>query len=609
MKKQFTRITFVFLSVLASATLFAQSISSNLNGRTGVKVNISESIAVTLTAPAPSGTPKIAIALQDPLQGPHMNLTLNPPLGGPVSFSFNSSGVAEYTLPMYVATTLSGTALFTQAGTYNYTFYIINANTNDTLFTGPESVVVADLTLPTVSSDLNGQSIPEGQQANFEVTLGEEEYKDTLVNVFFKINPAQASDVSFEYYNTGNATWETLAFNGNGEYLLGSMFGFALTDSVLEFRTVASAVGQYDYSLGIIHAGNGDTLAVSEESFTVVDAGLPIITSSLSGTVFEGTALAYNVTVTANNYTDSVVNIFLAFNPTQVGDINVEYNNGGTWENVVLSVNGTTTFGGSAGFGIADSVFQFRVTFDAPGSYAYRFSLFENDVPNDTLAFTTGSIVVTTPVAASIESDLDGRANVKEGIEENFEVNIVKNDASATNVRIRITLDNASQKDDITLLHQAPGGTSFSAVSFDAAGVALLGTSAGSVLADEDHLFKVTFGATGTYGYNIAIINVADNAVVAENDESVEVLENVSISEKESVSVKLFPNPTTDMLNIQTDEAGGSVVVYTLTGQQIINQNIAGKTTFVSLGTFPAGIYVAKLKHGSKEYTFRVIKK
>lgn len=609
MKKQFTRITFLFLSVLASATLFAQSISSNLNGRTGVKVNISEAITVNLTGTVPAGTsPKIAIQLQDPAQAPHMNLTLSHPLIGSLSFAFNSSGVAEYTLPMYMATTLSGTALFTQAGTYNYTFYIINANTNDTLFTGPESVVVADLTLPTVSSDLNGQSIPEGQQANFEVTLGEEEYKDTLVNVFFKINPAQASDVSFEYYNTGNATWETLAFNGNGEYLLGSMFGFALTDSVLEFRTVASAVGQYDYSLGIIHAGNGDTLAVSEESFTVVDAGLPIITSSLSGTVFEGTALAYNVTVTANNYTDSVANIFLAFNPTQAGDINVEYNNGGTWENVVLSVNGTATFGGSAGFGIADSVFQFRVTFDAPGSYAYRFSLFENDVPNDTLAFTAGSIVVTTLVAASIESDLNGRANVKEGIEENFEVNIVKNDASA-NVRIRITLDNASQKDAITLSHQAPGGTSFAAVSFDAAGVALLGTSAGSVLADEDHLFKVTFGATGTYGYNIAIINVADNAVVAENDESVEVLENVSISEKEPISVKLFPNPTTDMLTIQTDEVGGSVVVYTLTGQQIINQNIAGKTMHVSLGTFPAGIYVAKVKQGIAEHTFRVIKK
>ena len=70
-----------------------------------------------------------------------------------------------------------------------------------------------------------------------------------------------------------------------------------------------------------------------------------------------------------------------------------------------------------------------------------------------------------------------------------------------------------------------------------------------------------------------------------------------------------YPNPTQDMITVQTNETGAySMKLCTLTGQVIHRENFAGKSLRVDLSSYRKGLYFITLKKEGFAVTRRIIK-
>ena len=79
-----------------------------------------------------------------------------------------------------------------------------------------------------------------------------------------------------------------------------------------------------------------------------------------------------------------------------------------------------------------------------------------------------------------------------------------------------------------------------------------------------------------------------------------------------TVSVKLYPNPTSDFLEMQInadDLSGYSVALYDFSGKALSSAPVAGETTLVKMQQLPAGTYLLHLlKENAPVKIFKVIK-
>jgi len=79
----------------------------------------------------------------------------------------------------------------------------------------------------------------------------------------------------------------------------------------------------------------------------------------------------------------------------------------------------------------------------------------------------------------------------------------------------------------------------------------------------------------------------------------------------ESPAMRIFPNPATEYINIifQNIREGGSVAIYSTSGQLIGTQNIDAEHLYVPLNQLPAGVYILHLRYGDDIYaTERFVK-
>ena len=80
------------------------------------------------------------------------------------------------------------------------------------------------------------------------------------------------------------------------------------------------------------------------------------------------------------------------------------------------------------------------------------------------------------------------------------------------------------------------------------------------------------------------------------------------------LQVKIYPNPTSGMLNIEiiglnSDDRAPQIAVFAQSGQQLLTLTAAGVPTTVDLSPFPAGIYVLQLTIREKHQSYNIIKK
>ena len=523
-------------------------------------------------------------------------------------FPVNANGEAHFGpntgFPLAAATT-QFRATYNAAGTFNYKLAIYRvAAPHDTMAVANESFTVSSPVLapPTLSSTLNGQTVFTHDETSYTVTTVANDYDGTDIRGFFKLaNLAQVADINLTY-EIIPGTFLPVTINANGIGYFGPPSGFPLADASTNFKAVFDAAGVYNYKIAIYDVNTLDTLASANESVTVEDRALPTIGSDLDGqTVLTDATTEFEISTVANDYAGTQTLVYFeALDLALVPNVNIEALVGATWVPVDIS-SGSSTF---PPFSLVDGSETFRVTFDAAGTYPFKLSLVDVNT-EDTLASSLETVIVEdpTPVAATILSDLDARTGVVINIEEAFTITTVANDFADEDVRIKITLETPAQAPNFFITYNS------TTVTFDANGVAYIGAVAGFPLDDEDFDLEATFLAGGTFGYNIALVDVDDN-VLAENDEEVFVLDNSSIADNASFISNTFPNPTEGIVNIQTTETGiGTLGVYTLTGKKVINQTINGSVNTVSLETLPAGMYIIKISQNEKDAVIRVVKK
>ncbi|WP_291052950.1 MULTISPECIES: T9SS type A sorting domain-containing protein [unclassified Empedobacter] len=77
------------------------------------------------------------------------------------------------------------------------------------------------------------------------------------------------------------------------------------------------------------------------------------------------------------------------------------------------------------------------------------------------------------------------------------------------------------------------------------------------------------------------------------------------------VFIEAYPNPTQDVVNIliNKDFKKASVDVYNLIGQHLQSKDVKYRSTPISLGNYPSGVYILKINHDNQTESIKIIKK
>lgn len=90
----------------------------------------------------------------------------------------------------------------------------------------------------------------------------------------------------------------------------------------------------------------------------------------------------------------------------------------------------------------------------------------------------------------------------------------------------------------------------------------------------------------------------------------IQLKDNLSTDEiQSSPKATLYPNPVTNVLNIDAKQQISSVSIYTLTGQQIFTKSFQTKSSTIDMSAYKAGVYIVEVNSNGKTQTYKVIKK
>ena len=82
----------------------------------------------------------------------------------------------------------------------------------------------------------------------------------------------------------------------------------------------------------------------------------------------------------------------------------------------------------------------------------------------------------------------------------------------------------------------------------------------------------------------------------------------LSLEEKEELSVYVFPNPTTDFVQIDGEEVFEEVIVYSLLGEELLRLTPSSTNFQLDFSNFSKGVYLLELVSGQKSCTQKVQK-
>ena len=80
--------------------------------------------------------------------------------------------------------------------------------------------------------------------------------------------------------------------------------------------------------------------------------------------------------------------------------------------------------------------------------------------------------------------------------------------------------------------------------------------------------------------------------------------------EADATQVAVYPNPVSDVVNVESPSAITDIAVFAPNGQQVIAADAAGsQRTSVQVDNLPAGVYVMKINTADGVVMHRLIKK
>jgi len=72
--------------------------------------------------------------------------------------------------------------------------------------------------------------------------------------------------------------------------------------------------------------------------------------------------------------------------------------------------------------------------------------------------------------------------------------------------------------------------------------------------------------------------------------------------------IRVFPNPTTDIIHLKSNENIDFVLVYNQMSTQVLNLHINKSTSSISFSDLPVGVYYLKIQAGQKISTHKIVK-
>lgn len=136
-----------------------------------------------------------------------------------------------------------------------------------------------------------------------------------------------------------------------------------------------------------------------------------------------------------------------------------------------------------------------------------------------------------TMLEPTINSTLDLIETIKVNTNQVFDLFIEAGERAGEPIQIRMVLDNPADREHITLHYNIdPVTPNFVEAKFDEAGIAILGEAEKNLeLVDMRVFVRVNISRTGTYNYKFDLLR-ADNNVIAEVRETVQVAQEVPVS-------------------------------------------------------------------------------
>jgi len=116
--------------------------------------------------------------------------------------------------------------------------------------------------------------------------------------------------------------------------------------------------------------------------------------------------------------------------------------------------------------------------------------------------------------------------------------------------------------------------------------------------------------AADTGNYRCDITNAALPGLTIQRPNIFLDVGNLGIDEVSQVSINLFPNPSSDVLNIEMDDLSYTkATLHDITGKLINTFNLDTKTSIISIAQLKSGIYLLTLSNGTDKLVKRIIKK
>ena len=88
-----------------------------------------------------------------------------------------------------------------------------------------------------------------------------------------------------------------------------------------------------------------------------------------------------------------------------------------------------------------------------------------------------------------------------------------------------------------------------------------------------------------------------------------QISEDMGVSDLSNIEIELYPNPTSNIVNIQSNSKIKSVQVYNMNGQMLMNQTIQNQNAEINVAGYNSGTYIVKVETDSGIHTHKIIKK
>jgi len=117
-------------------------------------------------------------------------------------------------------------------------------------------------------------------------------------------------------------------------------------------------------------------------------------------------------------------------------------------------------------------------------------------------------------------------------------------------------------------------------------------------------------GSDFPIGDNVIIHNLVKDGVIIDTCVfNIHVDQLMATSDVSKNSIKVYPNPVGDNLNIKSDKKINKVEIYDMSGKKVMEQNTNAKSSVLKTTRLPKGNYILKTNSEKENKSFKIIKK